>query len=126
MAHPRVGIFFRVGETWLIDAVEVGSGESYGDAVEHGGHYDYWQALQPQRPAERAFRAHDYDYFPRGRVVYFPAVERFRIYVDDCITEGQQADLLLQFGLTDVSAEFEGTEDGTHYVCASCSPSYLE
>ncbi len=122
----RVGIFFLVDGSWLIDAVPVPEGERYGDAVEHGGHYDYWAALNPRTPAERRFKAHDYDYFPRGRVVYFPAAQTHRVYVDNCLTEAERGDLLAEFELTGESAVFEGNEDGTHYVCATCSETYLE
>jgi hypothetical protein len=126
MAQPSVGIFFLVGDTWLIDAVPVADGEPYGDAVEHGGHYDLWEAMKPRTPAERRFAAHDYDYFPRGRVVYFPTTKTYRVYVDNCLTSAQRAELLVEFALAGESAMFEGNDDGTHYVCATCSRNYLE
>ena len=122
----RVGIFFLVDGTWLIDAVPVAEGEPYGVAVQHGGHDDYWAALQPHTAAERRFASHDYDYFPRGRVVHFPATQSYRVYVDNCLTPAQRIELLAEFDVPAESAVFEGNEDGTHYVCATCSTDYLQ
>lgn len=71
----KVGIFFKVAEDFLIDAVPVDAGEAYGEAVGHSGHYDYHEHLCPTEPNGRRFKAHDYDYFPRGRVVFFPRAQ---------------------------------------------------
>lgn len=68
----NVGIFFKVGDDFLIDAVPVQAGEPYGDAIQHGGHYDYHEIFRPTVPVERRFKAHDYDYYPRGRVSTSP------------------------------------------------------
>ena len=65
----KVGIFFKVGNEFLIDAVPVADGEPYGEAVMHGGHYEFHERLIPSTPLQRRFRACDYDYYPRGRVV---------------------------------------------------------
>jgi hypothetical protein len=121
-----VGIFFRVGEAWIVDAVAVRDGDPYGDAVQHGGHHDYWEALLPRTRAERRFKAHDYDYYPRGRVVYYPTAQTYRVYVDNCLTAAERREVLAAFGLAAESVEVEGNDDGTHYVCARCSPGYLE
>lgn len=83
----RVGIFFKIGDDWLVDSTQVASGEAYGDAVQHGGHYEYWESATPGSGTLRRFTTHDYDYFPRGRVVFFPRGCVFRVYVDNCLTQ---------------------------------------
>ena len=43
----------------------------YGNAIQHGGNEQFWEDLVPHTRIERQFKSHDYDYFPRGRVVLF-------------------------------------------------------
>ncbi len=68
----KIGIFFKVEARFLIDAVSVDSGEPYGAAIQHGGHYVFHESLVPMNPLERRFKSRDYDFYPRGRVVFFP------------------------------------------------------
>jgi hypothetical protein len=83
--NPKVGIFFFIDNEILMDAVHIEKGEAYGDAIQHGGHYEFWESLKPNILAERKFKARAYDAYPRGRVVYFPKKEKYIIYADRCI-----------------------------------------
>lgn len=119
----KVGIFFKVNHQFLVDAVEGEHGEIYGIAIQHGGHYELWEKLVPKNLHERQFKSHAYDYYPRGRVVFFPKRKIYRVYFDRCLNE-EDLDLLLQlFDL--IGQPCEITED-EHYHCARCNPYYLD
>lgn len=121
--NPKVGIFFYVDGEIIIDAVPFESGEPYGEAVQHGGHYDYWDALIPKTLVERKFKARAYDAYPRGRVVYYPKRKIFRLYSDRCLKADDLNAVKEKFGLETVKVEFETDE---HYQCAKCNPNFLD
>lgn len=68
----RVGIYWFVMGVVIGDAVLLEEAEPYGEALQHGGHYDYWCRLRPRTKEERTLKSRPYDYWPRGRVVFFP------------------------------------------------------
>lgn len=119
----KVGIFFKVNHQFLVDAVEVEHGEIYGVAIQHGGHYELWENLVPKNLHERQFKLHSYDYYPRGRVVYFIKRQIYRLYLDPCFIEEDIYFLLQLFDL--INQQFEIAED-EHYRCARCNPYYLD
>lgn len=121
---PKVGIFFFVGDQILIDAVPVEQGERYGDAVQHGGHYEFWERLVPNGIAERSFKSRPYDAYPRGRVVYFPKRKKFCLYHDVCLRpEREIREVIEAFEIFDVKMEL--LRDG-HYKCGECTRYFLE
>jgi hypothetical protein len=119
----NVGIFFKVANDFLIDVVPVEESEPYGDALQYGGHFDFHECLHPAAPSERRFKAHDYDYYPRGRVVYFPKRNTFTLYVDPCLTPDDIKWIINLFGLDGQTMEVAKDE---HYRCSRCNGSYLE
>jgi len=119
---PLVGIYFVINGQILHDSVLLEHAESYGEALQHGGHYDYHEALQPQSPLEQLFKSMPYDYFPRGRVVYFPNRTTFRVYFDRCLSEAEIQKVIETFALNIENIEFERDE---HYQCTQCNRHYL-
>lgn len=119
----KVGIFFKVSSGFLIDIVPVGGGEAYGEAIGHGGHHDFHLNFRATIPMERQFKAHDYDYYPRGRVVYFPSRNAFTLYADPCLTSDDFNRLKNLFGLGGQVVEVASDE---HYRCARCNKFYME
>lgn len=116
---PKVGIFFFVAGKIIMDAVPVEQGESYGDAIQHGGHYEFWGKLVPKNIAERNLKSWAYDVYPRGRVVYFPKKKIFRIYHDACLKpEKQIQKVILKFEIADVKTELM---KDAHYKCEICN-----
>ena len=121
---PKVGIFFFIGEQILIDAVSVEHGERYADALQHGGHYEFWERLVPKDIAERSFKSRAYDAYPRGRVVYFPKRKEFCLYHDACLRpEREIREVIEQFELAGAKIEIMENE---HYKCEGCSRYFLE
>lgn len=119
----KVGIFFKVERDLLIDAVNVEAGEAYGEAIQHGGHFDFWERLRHGNPCERQFKAHAYDYYPRGRVVYFPKSDSYRLYSDRCLSVDDIRKVVSAFKLGDQPLEVAEDE---HYRCARCNPHYMD
>ena len=121
---PKVGIFFFIEDQILIDAVPVEQGERYGDALQHGEHYEFWKRLVPNGIAERSFKSRAYDAYPRGRVVYFPKRKEFCLYHDACLMpEREIRKVIEEFELA--GAKIEIMEDG-HYKCETCNPHYMD
>lgn len=92
---PHVGIFWSVrdgpGTQHLVtDTTPFTDAESYGDFLTHpGGHYEIWEAWRRLGPVRLAARGlprtiawHEYEHFPRGRVVFHRPTTRFTIYAD--------------------------------------------
>ena len=119
----KVGIFFKVSGEFLIDVAPIDAAEPYGDALQYSGHYDYHEALPPKTSIQYRFKAHDYDYYPRERVVYFPKSDQFTLYADPCLTPKDINRLLTLFGLEGQHVNIATDE---HYRCAGCNKFYME
>lgn len=115
-----VGIFFYVDGDIIMDAVPAGLGEPYGEAVQHGGHYEFWDALIPKSLSERKLKSRPYDAYPRGRVVFFPRKNLFLLYADRCLKKDAINEIKDKFGLVTFEC---GTDE--HYRCAACNPNFL-
>lgn len=121
--HTKVGIFWCIDSIIMGDAVPQEKAEPYGDAIQHGGHYEFWETLVPASESERKFKSHAYDFYPRGRMVLFPKRRTVRLYVDRCIDNNTVNIVLKFFGSREYEVEIEKDE---HYQCAGCNRHYLE
>ena len=87
---PSVGIFWRVGDTLVIDRSTLDQAEPYGDCITHAaGHYERWQEWQALGNARLVSSGYptliissEYDEWPRGRIVYETLAKRFVLYAD--------------------------------------------
>ncbi len=118
----RIGIFFVVDGVLISDTLSVEQCQQYGDHAEHGAHYDYWSKLKPSTAAESAFKAHAYDYYPRGRVVFDINRHQVKLYVDRCIDAE---------ALVTIQAAFELTNNtrvsyDEHYQCHRCNQMFVD
>lgn len=121
MTQAKVGIFFVVNGDLVFDGVPLEQGELYGETVGFSGHYDYWQALIPQNSTEQLFKSHAYDYYPRGRVVYFKKSRNFRLYADRCMKKAN----IEKVAATFQSSAYRLARD-EHYQCAGCNSEYVD
>ena len=121
MTQAKVGIFFVVQGHLLIDAAPLANDEPYGDAINFSGHFDYWQALNANNAIEQSFKNHAYNYYPRGRVVYFNKTNSFKLYIDHWITKAEIKKIADAFQLS----TYQLARD-EHYQCTSCIPDYLD
>lgn len=108
-----VGIFWGVpdgGRTVLItDRTTLVEAEAYGDCLTHPrGHHEVWEAWRRlgatalrRRGLPPVIATHEYEAFPRGRVVYMRGLALFTLYADQCLQRPDTiADLVRLFGLT--------------------------
>lgn len=90
-----VGIFWGIPApdgswTILVDTTSLAEAEPYGDFLTHPrGHYDVWTRWQEMRTAPianrfilQAIADHEYEFFPRGRIVYNFGTGSFILYAD--------------------------------------------
>lgn len=119
----KVGIYWCVDSVIVGEAVSLSEAEPYGDALQHGSHYEFWESLSPENDAERKLKAHAYDAYPRGRMVYFPSQKSARLYVDKCLNTHDIANVLTFFGIGRHAIDIHFDE---HYRCAGCNPQYLD
>lgn len=108
-----VGIFWGIpepGGSWtiLVDAISLAEAEPYGDFLTHPrGHYEVWSRWQKTRSAPAANRFivqsiadHEYEFFPRGRIVYNTETGSFILYADRRLQqEATIARIASEFGL---------------------------
>ena len=113
----KVGIFWMINDHLISNTVLLSQSEKYGLALQHGGHWDYWEELNPTTHEQYLLKTHEYDWFPRGRVVFFPAKERVVVYADKCLWTPHVKRLIQKaFDIRDV---ISFTAD-SHYRCANC------
>jgi hypothetical protein len=119
----KVGIFWLVDDVIVSDAVNLDESEPYGEALQHGGHYEFWGNLNAANNTERKLKSHSYDYYPRGRVICFPKRITVTIYADSCLTPEALDRIIHLFSLEGRIVEVATDE---HYCCSNCNRAYLE
>ena len=122
MPNQQVGIYWFIDNEVIKDSVLYREGEPYGEAIQHGSHYDFWQALQPTTEIEKKLKSHAYDAHPRGRIVFFPARKVFRLYRDSCLDSNDEVIVLESFEIEDFDIEFG---DDEQYRCAQCKSLFI-
>jgi hypothetical protein len=116
----NVGLFFCVERTLINLSCPLALAEPYGDNLTcPDSHDEMWR-----NPEVNLGHPVDYDYYPRGRVVYNTKTELFTVYIDHCLdTPELIADLLESFGLVDKAYKIDYDE---HYQCHMCNENYVE
>lgn len=114
MQPNSVCLFFYVKGKFLLHGCSNDEAEEYGEFLIYpGSHFDIWD-----RHYYRQLRV-DYDYFPRGRVVYHKESETFRIMYDRCLEDV----------IKDFAEEYYGGEAvlelDEHYQCRKCNKGYV-
>lgn len=109
---PSVGIFWGVpegGRTLLVtDCTVLAEAEVYGDCLTHPrGHHEVWEAWRRlgatalrRRGLPLVIASHEYEAFPRGRVVFMRGHALFTLYADRRLQRPETiAELVQLFGL---------------------------
>lgn len=88
---PLIGIFWMIstadGARLLAASCSLDKAETYGDCLTYGpGHYEIWrgwrQSPELDATARAVVRAHEYEDWPRGRIVFDRVTDRFILYAD--------------------------------------------
>lgn len=108
-----VNIFFKVNSKFIIHKCENKEADKYGDFLNYPkSHMEIWDEFYYQKYHV------DFDFFPRGRVVYNLKEACYYIYHDKCITD-----------LTEILEQYR-TENykickDYHYQCHKCNRNYV-
>ncbi|MDD3377162.1 MAG: hypothetical protein PHF08_06890 [Candidatus Riflebacteria bacterium] len=87
--RPRVGIFWYHNKKVLGDFFELTAADIYGNILgPHSNHYDYWHEIQR---ACSDFADEEYEYIPRGRVLYDLTTAEFVIISSASIVASKSA-----------------------------------
>ena len=115
-AIPYVGIFWGVPDSdqndqirLVVDRTPKEDAESYGDCLTHSrGHYEVWESWRRLGPKGLKLRGmpssiafHEYEDFPRGRIVFDTISQTFVVYADARLQSRPIIEEIIQsFGLT--------------------------
>ena len=107
-------LFFYVKGKLLFHGCSIDEGEHYGDFINYPeSHFDIWNQNYLNKYGV------DFDYYPRGRVVYRKADDTFIIYYDKCM---EAAISLVTEKYADKKSK---TEYDEHYQCFKCNSNYI-
>ena len=114
----EVGLFFFVKGNFAFSGCALLNAEKYGDFLIYPeSHFDVWEKYETLNWMAGS-RKVDYDYFPRGRVVYRTTDETFIIYYDKCVEKE----------IHRISDEYSNyrfiLELDEHYCCHECNANY--
>ncbi|MGN0635412.1 MAG: hypothetical protein ACI4I5_04240 [Acutalibacteraceae bacterium] len=117
MTNPFIlcpAVFFFVGDTILFHGCRLENGEDNGLFINHPqSHLEIWDRFYAKTYGV------DFDYYPRGRILYRKKDETFLLYCDRCIDSRISALLRI-----DSHAQFILAHD-EHYRCHQCHPLYI-
>ena len=120
--EPCIGIFFIVDNKIYqksVEAVTVKADRLGFKDVQYS-HYEYWDTVRFSVPE---YKDRDFDYYPRGRVIYKASDDAFFVWLDKCIDDYEYHDLIcVSFNLGGKNVVFGNDE---HYSCAGCNEEYV-
>lgn len=113
MQYGAVCLFFYINDHFLFHSCPLEKAETYGDYLIYPeSHFDIWV-----KHYEKHYQV-DFDFYPRGRVIYRKSDQTYRIYYDRCI--GDEIFILIDayYG-GNVTLEYD-----EHYQCYRCNKEY--
>lgn len=115
--ESKVGAFYFIGNKIISNDTDLRNGEEYGGFVNYSSHWDLWSAFLKEYPE---YKSLDYDYFPRGRVIFDKKKWKYILYLDDKLKSPKYLDKIeRQYNLRKGSYEIGKDE---HYQ--SLQPEY--
>ncbi len=109
-----VGLFFVVNNKVLLHKCELSEAEKYGDFLNYPeSHMQIWDKLYYKK-----YKV-DFDYFPRGRIIYNIKDETYYIYYDKCIEEN-----IKELNIIPQNENYKLLRD-FHYQCHKCNKNYI-
>ena len=109
-----IGLFFVVNGKLLLHTCHLDDGEPYGDFINYPESHDaIWQ-----RKYAHSYGV-DFDYFPRGRIIYNRIENVYLLYHDPCVAS--EAEYLHGRYLQGICI----IELDEHYQCHKCNKHYV-
>ena len=115
---PTIGLFFSLNGKLLVYQTALNEAEVYGNFLTCPASHDtVWKKrIGNKTPV-------DFDFFPRGRIVYNTRENKFFVYIDKCLdTTEHIAKIIEVFELSDREYAIEFDE---HYQCHLCNKEYF-
>lgn len=107
-------LFFYVDGELLFHGCALGEGEAYGDFINYPkSHSEVWEKNYEKRYGV------DFDYYPRGRIVYRKSDDTYLLYYDACI-ENEIGELIDKYEGERVISSLD-----EHYQCHLCNKGYV-
>lgn len=115
MSEPFVALYFIVEGKILLHKCRLENAEHYGNLKNYPrSHVDVWEKHYLK------LYGRDFDYYPRGRVIYNKATDIFTIYYDPCcVKEARHIRMLLGNRTCEMRTDKQ-------YTCHMCSDFYEE
>lgn len=111
----RVCLFFYVNGRFLVHGCDLAAAEEYGVYLIYPqSHFDVWERYYA------SIYSVDFDYYPRGRIVYRKADDSFLIYYDPCLEP-----VIRTWAERYYTGRICFSHD-EHYQCHICNPNYIE
>lgn len=110
-----VGIYFIANDALLLHTCSLEDGEAYGDFINYPDSHDtIWQ-----RDYYRRYHF-DFDYFPRGRIIYNKLKNRYMLFYDACVISEAET-LRNRYPKGKCIVELD-----EHYQCHMCNNNYIK
>lgn len=117
--EPQVGLFFDIKGNLFFAGCSLAEAETYGDfLVFPKSHMEVWDTIGSMGTVDG--RKVDFDYYPRGRIVYRKTDDVFILYYDACL-ENKLDGLIETYAGCNLRMELE-----EHYRCHNCNDFYVE
>lgn len=109
-----VGIFFVVNNQVLLHTCKLAEAEKYGDFLNYPkSHMEIWDMYYYKKYGV------DFDYYPRGRIIYNLKEEIYYIYYDECLKND-----IKNLGIIPQNSNVKLLKD-FHYKCHKCNKNYV-
>ena len=111
-----VNLFFKVNKDFLIHECSNLEAHKYGIYLNYPeSHFDIWNRFYLVKYNK------DFDYFPRGRVIYNIEEKCYYIYHDNCIKEEELKEITDKYK----DKNYKILKD-MHYSCHNCNKEYID
>ena len=114
LRESAVGVFYVINDEIYSDATNVRNAEEYGNSFTYGSHYDFYYDELAKYYDMPWLKYIDYDYYPRGRVIFDKNANKYVLYMDPALETPHYIDMIAQeFGLHNNGFYIDHDE---HYV----------
>lgn len=111
-----VNLFFKVKDKYLIHECSNLEALKYGDFLNYPeSHFDIWNKYYYDKYYK------EFDYYPRGRVIYNIKEKIYYIYHDNCIKEDELNEIIDKYKDKDYKVLLD-----EHYSCHNCNKDYVD
>lgn len=100
LVESAVGVFYIINGEIYSDATSLRNSEQYGDSYSYGSHYDFYYDELSKYYDMPWLKDIDYDYYPRGRVIFDKSKNKYILYLDPSLENPEDIQMIAdEFGL---------------------------